>query len=553
MAEQLTTEQILLLNNLMYANNEEPLEKISNSDAKTVAEFVNNIDTSKLDGSTNYGSYLTGDDWNKIITAVKNDPQLMNLEIAATHVADEDNGGGGGTSALFVDPSTNEAIVTFRGTASHEWKDNFVGGGPTSAEDGVSTSYQENAYEWYQTLELGQYDTITVTGHSKGGNKAKYITVMDDSVDRCVSFDGQGFSDEFFQKYDDRIAEVENKITNHNVEGDYVNILLNDIGERNYYEAFDLGDGKFLENHAPNTYLDFNDDGTFQMVPGTQDKNLAEIDQFLNSYLRSLSPEDKADSLALLGELVEGGFNGADANNFLDILLDDDNADHAAYLVAYLLKYKEENPELVDALKSVLSDMGMDDLDNIVDAVVDITEWKYFDEVLDFLGSGSKYIPDFLLEWLQDYLKDKGIDLSVKDIRKLLAMLETASEEMNKIDSFDSGYDRMTTQKQKEVFDKVVSKFFPSSSGKSDFSINIVALRHIVDQLQQHSIELKRAVETIDTISGNLPPKMDYVKAILKKIREDVEKEAKTCEEMSKVLNKILKCYETTEKKIVAC
>ena len=156
MAEQLTTEQILLLNNLMYANNEEPLEKISNSDAKTVAEFVNNIDTSKLDGSTNYGSYLTGDDWNKIITAVKNDPQLMNLEIAATHVADEDNGGGGGTSALFVDPSTNEAIVTFRGTASHEWKDNFVGGGPTSAEDGVSTSYQENAYEWYQTLELGQ-------------------------------------------------------------------------------------------------------------------------------------------------------------------------------------------------------------------------------------------------------------------------------------------------------------------------------------------------------------------------------------------------------------
>ena len=43
MAEQLTAEQILLLNNLMYANNEEPLEKISNSDAKTVAEFVNNI------------------------------------------------------------------------------------------------------------------------------------------------------------------------------------------------------------------------------------------------------------------------------------------------------------------------------------------------------------------------------------------------------------------------------------------------------------------------------------------------------------------------------
>lgn len=285
MADQLTTEQVLLLNNLMYTSDKPPLKGIANTDAATVGEFVESIHTSNLVGDKDYGSYMTGDDWTQIITAVKNDPQLMNVQIAQTHVADQSDGGG--VSALFVNPATNEAIVTFRGTASLEWKDNFVGGGATDAADGVSTPYQENALEWYQSMDLEQYGSVTVTGHSKGGNKAKYITVLDDSVDRCLAFDGQGFSDEFYDVYKDQIITNQGKITNNNVEGDYVNILLNDIGETNYYQGFDYGAGGFLENHCPNTFMNFNSDGTFQMVPGTQDERLAEVDQFLKvSYDR---------------------------------------------------------------------------------------------------------------------------------------------------------------------------------------------------------------------------------------------------------------------------
>ena len=59
-----------------------------------------------------------------------------------------------------------------------------------------------------------------MTGHSKGGNKAKYITLMDDTVDHCVSFDGQGFSDEFMETYSDEIAARQHKIENHNVDYD---------------------------------------------------------------------------------------------------------------------------------------------------------------------------------------------------------------------------------------------------------------------------------------------------------------------------------------------
>ena len=53
-----------------------------------------------------------------------------------------------------------------------------------------------------------------------------YIAILDDSVDRCVSFDGQGFSDEFYEKYADQIAHNKNKIVNCSAESDYVNFLL---------------------------------------------------------------------------------------------------------------------------------------------------------------------------------------------------------------------------------------------------------------------------------------------------------------------------------------
>ena len=549
MAEQLTTEQLLLLNNLMYSKDDSPLKGIANTDAKTIGEYIDSINTAKLEGDKDYGSYLTGDDWNEIITAIKNDQQLMDMEIVQTHVASEADGGGGGVSALFVDPSTNEAVVTFRGTAASEWKDNFVGGGPTDAADGVSTPYQENALEWYQSLDLDQYSSITVTGHSKGGNKAKYITILDDSVDRCVSFDGQGFSDEFFDKYQEQIAANEGKITNNNVDSDYVNILLNDIGEKIYYEGFDYGDGGFLENHAPNTFMDFNSDGTFQLVPGTQDERLQAVDEFLNSYLRSLSPEDKQAALAMIGEMVEGGFNKADVNDILAILLEDNNTDHAAYLAAYLLKYQEAHPELVDALNSVLSDMGMDNIVDIVNTVVDIANWEYFDELLDAVGFLSGYIPDFAYEWLQDYLKDKGIELSTEDLKKLIGMLQTAADDMDNINPFGFGHDRIEKSKLEHRIQDLRNY---RNGGNSEFSIDVAKNRIVEKELSHCGDELRKYADQIEDICSRLDPSMAIIKAGLLTLGSGIEKEAKECQVMSDTLHEIHTLYEETEKKITA-
>ena len=363
---KLSNEQLLLLNNLMYMTDTEPLKLINTYKKKiSVEKMINNIDIDDLIDNEDYGSMMTGADRKKILTAIKDDKELMSMQLTATNV-DASPDGGGGASAVFVNPDSKEAVVVFRGTAANEWKDNFVGGGKTDAQDGVSTPYQENALAWYRSLDLEEY-YITVTGHSKGGNKSKYITVKDNTVDRCVAFDGQGFSDDFIRRYGAQIIHNQDKIENCCVEGDYVNILLDDIGNTTYYKGYDYGAGGFAENHCPNTFFEFNDDGTYSLNVGTQDSNMIEVDKFLKSYLRTLPDEEKKKTLAMIGELVEEGFGDADLDTIMDIILYEDNIDCIASLLAYTIEYEQANPELIAALKSVLEASNLSQVNDILD------------------------------------------------------------------------------------------------------------------------------------------------------------------------------------------
>ena len=224
-----------------------------------------------------------------------------------------------------------------------------------------------------------------MTGHSKGGNKAKYITLLDDSVDRCVSFDGQGFSDEFMEKYEDQIAQNQHKIENNNVDYDYVNLLLNDVGNTTYYKGYDYGEGGVLEAHCPNTFFKYDENGNpiMNVSPTGQSAEMKAMDEFLNSYLRSLSPSEKAEALELIGTLVQGGFGGEMDGNIYDILMDPDNQDMAAHLVAYLIEYEQAHPEFKDHINNVMNKFGMGEFCEYVNTVDDILNNEYFDKVFD--------------------------------------------------------------------------------------------------------------------------------------------------------------------------
>ncbi len=375
----LEVKQVLLLENLTYMGYEKDkklfpdllsIDVDYSTGEVTVGEVLEKIDMEVLDDNQDYGSFMTGADWKNIKEAILADPILCNMKILTV---EGDTPEAGALSAVFVNTDSKEAIVAFRGTREYEWKDNFLGGAVTILEegasnvshDGVSTAYQEKALKWYQSLDLGDYETITVTGHSKGGNKAKYITILDDSVTRCLSFDGQGFSDAFFEKYERRIAERAYAITNYNVDFDFVNLLLNDVGEKIYYVGFDYGKGLLLEAHCPNTFFKHGQNGKVEMVIADgQAELMMELDKYLHSYLRGLPEEKKIKAMELVGEIAEAFFKGElkDGSTKVTEIIDrqEDGWEIAFGLALYTADYIQRHPEFVTALENGVIEFGFD-------------------------------------------------------------------------------------------------------------------------------------------------------------------------------------------------
>lgn len=366
--KQLTTQELLLLNNLMYMTSSGGMLDINSYEPGiTVGEVVNRTLESGLEADRDYGHYMTGEDWTNMLHAIQNDPQLREVQLVEKHFdAGPDNGGG--FSAVFADPSTGEAVVVFRGTASGEWRDNFLGGAATGAPDGVSTAQQQNALAWYRTLNLDAYSSVTVTGHSKGGNKAKYIAVLDDSVTRCVSFDGQGFSDEFIQQYSSQIRQNQGKIFNNNVDYDYVNLLLNDIGSETFYRGHDYGAGGFLENHCPNTFFEFDEAGNIIMTETEQPEEMEALDRYLNTMIRSMPESQRQDVLEVLGDFCQEGFGGdGHWSSAFKKLAKWKNVDEICSVLTFTIAYEYINPEFSDQIQSVLNHFGMEDAAKGVD------------------------------------------------------------------------------------------------------------------------------------------------------------------------------------------
>lgn len=517
---ELSTEQVLLLNQLMYMSGKEgtdnPMDSVDMHVGETVGEWLGGVELSQLANDADYGSYMTGSDWKNIIAAVQNDPTISNMTITASHT-DWADGGGGGLSAIFTSESTGEAVVAFRGTAGGEWKDNFVGGNVTD------TAQQQNALNWYQDAYkeygLDRYQ-VTVTGHSKGGNKCKYITVMDGTVDRCLSFDGQGFSDKFMDVYADKIAANQWKIQNHNVDSDYVNILLNDVGETTFYKGFELGKGGFLENHCPNTFMKFGENGEWSMVvnPNGQDPKMAQLNEFFNSYLRSMPDGQRTEALEMVNALIDDAFSMGEGSReeaikrFLNTLTDSKYSDDAAYLLAYTIRYEQENPGFENIFKEVLSEMGMEEYCKYIDIAESVLNYSQdFGPVhLDFntlmalatgvgesVGFLARWIPgfsygtDWAIEKLHDWILEKtGMDLSKEEILKLIGIVGMVSHDLEVI--------RIPANRK----DKRVA-----STGGPGKRIRCEAqtLRNLSNELNSVRSGLSQTSQSVRSAGGNLP------------------------------------------------
>jgi hypothetical protein len=198
--------------------------------------------------------------------------------------------------ACFVEPTEDapDVNVVFRGTGSdQEWRDN--GEGAYLAD----TSAQIQAAAYVQGLPREYGHRLTVTGHSKGGNKAQYVTIVTDRVSRCLSFDGQGFSPEFIDKYKAQIQDKSPWIISVAAAHDYVNCLLYSIAATHIYIE-DRPQENYLLYHEP--YEVFSED--YHLLPDTEQADIPRMLHEYSLYLLNNLP------MPQLKELVDDIMNG---------------------------------------------------------------------------------------------------------------------------------------------------------------------------------------------------------------------------------------------------
>jgi len=250
---ELSEQQLLLLSNYAYFNCstnkgtiQENIDRLKNENGSF------NIKLVEEQGAT--GDIISDDDAVDILNRLQNDEILSKLHTERTINR------GGIRATLYTNDSNGEATLVFRGTGGTymAWQDNVLG------EYETDTKIQRLAGDFVK-YECGAYDDITVTGHSKGGNLSQYVTVVcGDQIDRCVSFDGQGFGSSFLEKYDSEIQTAKGKITSINGYNDFVNILLTPIAGTILYVNNQEGLG--LDMHSCYTMLSngfFNEEGNF--------------------------------------------------------------------------------------------------------------------------------------------------------------------------------------------------------------------------------------------------------------------------------------------------
>lgn len=353
----MTNEQLVLLEELTYFDKDvwEGSGEVPNH-STDVGGMLSRYDEAKLAEMERKG----GNEAKRaaIIREIKNDPDLCNLKI----VDKNDDV----YAITYQDPNTGEVIVTFRGTATpEEWRDNALGLSETD------TPCQKAALEYIEGLP---YDGITVVGHSKGGNKAQYVTLLSDKVDRCVSVDGQGFSPEFYEKY---YAEVQAKgglIINYYKDGDFVNILLlpvpgsNQVGLTTSPDVTNVDFHhlesvfQYVQDEDGNWYIVCDENGNPILKEGDRQDAMQYAHEFTCFVVNVMPIEDREKMGQYIGALLaivrSGGYTykGVYYTDVMEFLMSD--PEMFGMLIAYVAMYVDTynlSEEEVDSLLRMLS------------------------------------------------------------------------------------------------------------------------------------------------------------------------------------------------------
>ena len=292
-------------------------------------------------------------------------------------------------AAAFVSPEGTVSVV-FQGTASGEWIDNAIPftGIPQTNEYYIYDSngnivdtivlgndhaspQQAAALNWFNEVcakNGWNSDTnIIISGHSKGGNKAQFITINSPFVDECYNFDGQGFSHEaiamFQDKFGDEYERRLQKMHTYALYNDYVNILgvaVVPAANIHYLDA-----APFVEDDNPGAfhYMDgmLKPDGTFNKPHlGGELGHQGEFGELLknvNNVIMNLPPNMREPMvygvMNVLQSMNGPAINGETVSTGTTII---GTAGAVSILVAHLIKTKDGREALYELAKLYADD-----------------------------------------------------------------------------------------------------------------------------------------------------------------------------------------------------
>lgn len=195
---------------MAYSENEAQISELMNTYMYT--DFNGAPDGSSLSEALHRmesdGNYADNDYYKILRDAVDKNPEYGKLVIGNQSCNMSDFNTNGTVACTVTDPSTQTNYVVYRGTNDGEWLDNAEG---MTKEH---TIQQERAANYFDKVAekngWTQDDNIVVTGHSKGGNKAQYVTMAAnyrDLIDTAYPIDGQGFSQEAIDSWKSRYGE----------------------------------------------------------------------------------------------------------------------------------------------------------------------------------------------------------------------------------------------------------------------------------------------------------------------------------------------------------
>lgn len=367
----LTDEQLMLLEQLTYLTDDvADAAGVLLGPYDSVEDLLQQFDEEalqKLEDSGKTFNYTGAEKWAAIIRQIKNDADLYSLDIV-----DKDDSV---PAMCFNDPDDpGHAVVVFEGTSGQdEWIDNAIGLGVSDTER------QKDALDYIEDLP---YDDITVAGHSKGGNKAQYVTILSDKIDRCVSMDGQGFSQEFLDKYYAEIQEKGRCIKNYYLDGDFVNILMFPVpGSEQICIAGDrsvVGPAnhcpssfyQFLRDEEGHWYIDSDENGDTILIPGTREEVMVYLHEFTTFIINVMPEDERARAGEYIGYILALAFV-PDAHldvdgkvytpdDIVEYLLSD--PDMLSKVLAYFIKYVETYNPSEDEIRSLAEVFGMTEL-----------------------------------------------------------------------------------------------------------------------------------------------------------------------------------------------